>query len=57
MSLSSLTISNIQQSKIIRRAAKFDIELSPDDFVWDFISGWTIDGMPADEWLDAMTLD
>ena len=40
------------------RAAAHGIALVYSDFQWDSqYEEWTLDGMPAGEWLDAMTMD
>lgn len=41
---------------IIAKAALHGIELTPADFI-DYGDGPTLDGMDADEWLEAMTMD
>jgi len=39
-------------------AAEHGIALVDSDFRWDDQGEeWTLDGMPAGEWLDAMTMD
>jgi hypothetical protein len=43
-------------NEFIKKAARYDITLTPDDFVWEEgMGGETIDGMVPQEWLDAMT--
>jgi hypothetical protein len=45
-------------NKFIKKAARRDIILTPDDFVWEEgMGGWTLDGMVPEEWLHAMTDD
>lgn len=40
------------------RAAPYGIALTYKDFRWDDqAEEWLIDGMPAGEWIDAMTMD
>lgn len=43
--------------RFIARAARHDIILTPEDFVPDYAGDLTLDGMPPEEWLDAMTMD
>lgn len=44
------------KSVIITEAAKHEITLNPEDIL-GVPGDFTIDGMPWDEWLDAMTMD
>lgn len=43
--------------RIIARAAEHEIFLKREDFVPDYAGDLTLDGMPPEEWLDAMTMD
>lgn len=46
----------LNRDQISALARKFGIELREEDFTGSY--GYPeIDGMPADEWLDAMTMD
>jgi hypothetical protein len=42
---------------LIEQAREHEIELSPEDFRHSQENGLTLDGMPADQWLEAMTAE
>lgn len=44
------------KSTIILEASRHDINLTPED-ITGVPGGFLIDGMPWDQWLDAMTMD
>lgn len=44
------------REEIIAKAAESGITLTPEDFRESAEYGLTLDGMPAAEWLDAMTM-
>jgi hypothetical protein len=44
-------------NKIIDKAAEHGIRLTPSDFTENDELGLCLDGMPADQWLDAMTME
>lgn len=45
-----------EKSVILLEASKHEIDLTPED-VTGVPGGFLIDGMPWDQWLDAMTMD
>lgn len=45
------------KEQIITEAAKHEITLLTSDFTDDAVYGLCLDGMPAAQWLEAMTMD
>jgi hypothetical protein len=55
---SSKTRGRETMNEFIKKAARRNITLTPDDFVWEEgMGGWTLDGMVPEEWLEAMIED